>query len=203
MSKSRLTERAIRAAVPPAHELTDAQVPGFVLRVTAQGVKSFGLRYRFGGQARRKSYGIYPEVTLEEAREKALADRRILRNGGDPAMPPAPAKTVPTFAQIVERWKVHKQIGEKLRQWKTAYRTVQRYAMPDAETWPAISPLRRAELSLAERPVNAITRKDVIRILEWVRDELGLEGTVNSVHVSPAFSRSRLTRAKLSLGSIR
>jgi len=41
-------------------------------------------------------------------------------------------------------------------------------------------------LSLSDRPINQIDRKDAVRILEWVRDDLGLFGTVNSVHVALA-----------------
>jgi integrase len=91
---------------------------------------------------------------------------------------PSPSSNVPTFAQIAERWRAAKQANGH-RRTEDAYRLLQRYAMPSPETWPYLPD--RVELSLADRPIDAIDRKDIARILEWVRDRCGLKATVNKV----------------------
>jgi integrase len=180
-NKTRLTDRGIRALRPDARrtiDYADTEVPGLRVRVTPAGVKSFGLRFDWQGRTRRKDYGrCFVELSLEKARELARADRQRLRDGIDPTAP-SPSSNVPTFAQVAERWRAAKQANGHRRA-EDAYRLLQRYAMPSAEAWPDLPD--RAELSLADRPINAIDRKAVARILEWVRDRCGLKATVNKV----------------------
>ncbi|MFY9855473.1 MAG: Arm DNA-binding domain-containing protein, partial [Terracidiphilus sp.] len=49
----------------------DSEIPGFGLRVTANGVKSFILDYRIFGRQRRYTIGQYPELTATAARVEA------------------------------------------------------------------------------------------------------------------------------------
>lgn len=183
MPNIRLTDRSIRALRPTEGAATvdyrDAEVPGLVLRVTPQGVKSFGLRFTFQGRDGRKSYGLYPEVSLATARELARADRQGLRDGIDPNATPAVPSPVPTFGQMVERWKAAK-LAKGHRQVGTAYEVLKRYAMPSAEVWPDLAD--REQLTLEHRPIDQIKRKDIVRILEWMRDRVGVKAMVNRVH---------------------
>jgi integrase len=183
MPKTRLTDRFIRALRPTEGAATvdyrDAEVPGLVLRVTPQGVKSFGLRFTFQGRDGRKSYGLYPEVSLDKARDLARADRQGLRDGIDPNAAPTLATPVPTFGQMVVRWKAAK-LAKGHRQVGTAYGVLKRYAMPTAEVWPDLAD--RVQLTLEHRPIDQIKRKDIVRILEWMRDRVGVKAMVNRVH---------------------
>jgi integrase len=182
MAKTRLTDRFIRALRPTGAatvDYRDAEVPGLVLRATPQGVKSFGLRFTFQGRDGRKSYGPYPEVTLARARDLARVDRQGLRDGIDPNAAPAVASPVPTFGQMVERWKAAK-LAKGHRQVGAAYGVLRRYAMPTAEVWPDLAD--RETLTLEHRPIDQIRRKDIVRILEWMRDRVGVKAMVNRVH---------------------
>ena len=60
--------------------------------------KSWGQRVRVGGEAHQSRTGPYPVVTLREAREKALENRRALHWGQDPR-----DAGVPTFEAAVEK----------------------------------------------------------------------------------------------------
>ncbi len=94
MAKKPLTDRAVQAAKAPAKgvaEITDAAVTGLQLRVTASGVKSWALRYRWGGAPRRLALGRYPTVGLAEARAAALEALRRVAAGADPGATPAGA----------------------------------------------------------------------------------------------------------------
>lgn len=62
----------------------DGKVPGFGVRVTAKGVKSFYLKYRLGDQYGRMNLGRYPDTSLAKARSKALTALAALADGLDP-----------------------------------------------------------------------------------------------------------------------
>jgi hypothetical protein len=55
-----------------------------MLLVKASGARSWVLRYQLKGRRRDMGLGPYPEVTLAEARRKALEARHLLVDGVDP-----------------------------------------------------------------------------------------------------------------------
>ncbi len=59
---------------------------GLFLLVKAAGYKWWRFRYRFDGKEKLLSLGVYPEITLREARRKRLVHRRMVANGIDPAI---------------------------------------------------------------------------------------------------------------------
>ena len=52
-------------------ETPDGSVPGLYLVVQPSGVKSFALRYRYGGKSKKLTLGRYPTLSLADARQKA------------------------------------------------------------------------------------------------------------------------------------
>jgi integrase len=77
----RLTARAIQAA--KARGLY-ADGKGLYLRVGPTGSKSWIYRYVSAGRQHDLGLGPFPEVSLAEARERAMAQRRLRINGNDP-----------------------------------------------------------------------------------------------------------------------
>ena len=77
---------------------------GLILRVKprqAGGVtKNWVQRLRIHGKPVNIGLGVYPVVTLAQARETALANRRAVAGGEDPRIKPA---IVPTFAEAAEQ----------------------------------------------------------------------------------------------------
>lgn len=67
-------------------EVWDEQIPGFGMRVSKTGTKSFILLYRHRGRARRFTLGRYPVLTLAAARDKAIDALRQVRDGVDPML---------------------------------------------------------------------------------------------------------------------
>ena len=49
------------------------------------GAKYWRCKYRFMGKEKRLAFGVYPEVSLAEAREKRESARKLLAEGTDPA----------------------------------------------------------------------------------------------------------------------
>jgi hypothetical protein len=49
------------------------------------GRKWWRLKYRFGGKEKRLPLGVYPEVSLKDARERRAEARKLLANEIDPS----------------------------------------------------------------------------------------------------------------------
>src|SRR6266576_3700910 len=57
---------------------------GLYLRVSGTGAKSWVFRFQLDGKRRDMGLGPYPDISLAEAREKAMAHRRQRHDGTDP-----------------------------------------------------------------------------------------------------------------------
>jgi hypothetical protein len=83
----KLTKRTLDATPCPIIGqvfLRDADIPGFGVRLTKSG-KVFILEKRIQGRMRRVTIGAYGPLTMEQAREKALALTHEIIEGHDPA----------------------------------------------------------------------------------------------------------------------
>jgi len=80
-----LTDTAIRNAKPSdkAKKLFDGG--GLYLEVAPSGGKWWRLKYRYGGKEKRLSLGVYPDVSLKDARERRDEARKLLANEIDPS----------------------------------------------------------------------------------------------------------------------
>lgn len=58
---------------------------GLFLEVTSKGSKRWRLKFRFGGKEKLISFGLYPTVSLKEARQKRDDAKRLLANGINPS----------------------------------------------------------------------------------------------------------------------
>ncbi|WP_250481418.1 integrase arm-type DNA-binding domain-containing protein [Caballeronia sp. NCTM5] len=81
-----LTDVGVRNAKPrdKLYRLFDER--GMYLEISTSGGKWWRLKYRFGGKEKRLSLGVYPDVSLKEARERRDEARKLLANGIDPGI---------------------------------------------------------------------------------------------------------------------
>ena len=79
-----LTDRAIRNAKPADKPLRLFDAGGMYLEIAPSGGKWWRFKYRFGGKEKRLSLGVYPDVSLTNARDRRDAARKILAAGTDP-----------------------------------------------------------------------------------------------------------------------
>ena len=146
----RLSVRKIELLKPaPAgqrYQLMDEMVPGFGIRVTDTGQRTFILRMRFPGSSNlnRRALGDYPELSLEAARAKAGKWRALVKEGKDPTAEEKPAAT---FGSVCEDWFAEKVRGE--RKAKDVEREVRKEFMA---RW-------------AKRPITGITAVDVVEVI--------------------------------------
>ncbi len=52
--------------------------------ISPKGAKLWRWKYRFGSKEKRLALGVYPEVSLAEARAQHLDARKVIRSGIDP-----------------------------------------------------------------------------------------------------------------------
>ncbi|MHA0730990.1 Arm DNA-binding domain-containing protein, partial [Escherichia coli] len=90
-----LTDAKIRAAKPTdkAYKLTDGA--GMFLLVHPNGSRYWRLRYRILGKEKTLALGVYPEVSLSEARTKREEARKLISEGVDPCEQKRAKKVVP------------------------------------------------------------------------------------------------------------
>ena len=119
-----------------------------VVRVTANGrlSKSWIQRVRIGGRETNLGLGTYPVLSLAEAREAALENRRAIAQGIDPR-----SGGVPTFAEAVEA-----VIALHAAGWRDAERT--------ATDWRRTL-ARHVFPAFGNRPVSEVTSTDIHGVL--------------------------------------
>ncbi len=141
-----LSAAFIRSAPPGRH----ADGNGMYLFVQPAGTRSWIQRLVIRGRRRELGLGAAALVSLAEARELALANRKLARSGGDPLADKRRAEGVPTFADAARRVVEQKQGGWRGR-WHAQnwLRSLERYAFP----------------RIGERPVSEVNSADVLEIL--------------------------------------
>ncbi|KJS27344.1 MAG: integrase [Hyphomonadaceae bacterium BRH_c29] len=80
----KLTDTDIDALLPEARSYKRADGRGLYILVVPTGSKLWRMNYRFEGKQKTLSFGGWPIVTLEEAREKCLKAKRLLKQDIDP-----------------------------------------------------------------------------------------------------------------------
>jgi Arm DNA-binding domain len=80
-----LTDREIHATKPTRYLRKISDQGGLHLLVTPKGCCRWRYNYRFARRYRSLSLGIYPFVSLEDARSRHEFARRLLAHGFDPA----------------------------------------------------------------------------------------------------------------------
>ena len=126
---------------------------GLTLRIDARGNKRWVQRLTIRRRQRNLGLGSYPEVSIEEAREMALANWRAAREGRDPVAEKRMARTgdMPIFEDVARRvialrrptWSNDKHAA----QWENSLAT---YVFP----------------VIGRVPVDAVTTNDVLAVLE-------------------------------------
>ena len=141
-----LSAAFIRSAPPGRH--CDGQ--GLYLVVQPTGTRSWVQRIVIRGRKRELGLGSTALVPLAEAREQALANRKLARQGGDPLAEKRRSQGMPTFADAAVRVVEQKRAGWRSprhpQQWLSS---LKRYAFP----------------RVGEQPVADVTRADVLDIL--------------------------------------
>lgn len=102
----RLSERMVRSAAPSARDrlVFDKEARGLAVVVYRSGRKAWAVRYRVSGRVRQMVLGGWPELSLAEARIRALEVRAAAARGSDPLGDREALRRAPTLDELVERY---------------------------------------------------------------------------------------------------
>jgi hypothetical protein len=147
------------------------------LVVDPSGAKRWLLRTLVHGRRRDIGLGSLRLVTLAEAREKALAYRKIARDGGNPLVDARKArKAVPTFAEAAEKVHAERSVAwrnkKHVQQW---INTLREYANPvigdfrvdqidSPDILKVLSPIWLTKAETARR-----VRQRIGTVLDWAK----------------------------------
>ncbi|MGG1949008.1 integrase arm-type DNA-binding domain-containing protein [Trinickia sp. NRRL B-1857] len=112
-----LTDVAVRAAKPreKAYKLADGH--GMYLEVMPSGAKYWRLKYRIDGKEKRAALGVYPNVSLLEARKERDKIKESVRAGLDPTHEKRRLKLERTldranlFEAVAREWHDKQKVG--------------------------------------------------------------------------------------------
>jgi hypothetical protein len=129
-----LTDIKVRNAKTQSkpYKLTDGD--GMFLYVHTSGSKYWRLKYRFMGKEKLLALGVYPDVSLADARARRAEARKAIAAGNDPSQTKQEAKRLAllksenTFEAIAREW--HET---NLNTWTPSRRCRARAVRPAAE----------------------------------------------------------------------
>ncbi len=155
-----LTDTATRNAKTAGNPYSLADGGGLSLRIQPNGGKWWRFRYRFDGKAKMLSLGIYPDVTLKDARVRRDAARKMLADGIDPGVHRKEAKAERAIRAANSLEAVTREWAEKMAaSWVPAYgqrllRRFERDIFPLIGAKP-ISEIKPVELLAVLRKIEA------------------------------------------------
>ncbi|CNI24866.1 MULTISPECIES: tyrosine-type recombinase/integrase [Yersinia] len=111
----KLNARQVDTAKPKEKPYKLSDGGGLFLLVKTTGSRCWRLKYRIAGKEKLLAFGVYPDITLAEARAKRDEAKRILAVGGDPGEEKKVEKQTRkvsidnTFEALAREWHAYKR----------------------------------------------------------------------------------------------
>ena len=126
----RLSEIKLRNLKPETKQYKIYDGQGLYVIVTPKGKKYFRYDYRFQGKRKTISLGVYPTVSLKEARKKLIKVKYLLAEGLDPVAQRGGKKSSDCFEPVAREW-----FGIKRKAWtdkhaRTVIRRLETFVFP-------------------------------------------------------------------------
>lgn len=154
-----LTDLQIRKEKPTDKPRKLSDGGGLYLLVNQTG-KYWRWKYRFEGKEKVMALGVYPEVTLAEARQAHQGARKLLATGVDPvADRKQVAQTKATFQQVARSWWEHWSPARSARHAEYVIRRL------EADVFPA----------LGERPIDEIQAPELVKMIKVIEGRGALD----------------------------
>ena len=169
-----LTDKEIKAAKPKQKEYKLFDGGGLYLAVTPKDQKWWRLKYIIEGKEKRLSLGVYPTTSLQDARAQREELKTLIAKGIDPASKRKEKKEVArqqeakkenTFYNVSQSWLLsyRDQVSENYH--TRLGRALTNYIYP----------------TIKHKPIDEVTRLEVIKIMEGLKNKGLLETARRSV----------------------
>ena len=161
-----LTDTKIRAAKPADKPYRLSDEKGLYLEITSAGGRYWRMKYRYQGKEKRLAFGVYPDISLAQARAKRDQARALLADGTDPGHAKKEAKrekaksAANSFEAIAREWHGIQAAGR----WTEGHATktlqgLEKHIFPE----------------LGHRPISEITPAELLAVLKAMQ----AEGTID------------------------
>jgi integrase len=155
-----LSDAAVRNAKAKTKPYKMSDGDGLFLLVMPSGSKYWRLKYFFAGKEKLLALGVYPDVTLADARERRAQSRKVLAAGNDPGAAKKEAKRLithqhaNTFELVAREWHQNRRT-----KWTPLYAT---------------KTLKRLETlvftKLGTRPIADITTHELLSVMREIEE---------------------------------
>jgi integrase len=171
MARDRLSDAKVRGAKRASKPYKLYDGGGLFLLVHPNGSRYWRLKYRIGSKEKLFAIGVYPDVTLADARAKALDARRLVGEGADPVSERRrhrannAASGAETFQAIAEEW-----MASRVNVWSPSYQVGVRSALA-SNLYPQIGdlPIRSISVPMVREALLFMERRGALVALRKVR----------------------------------
>jgi integrase len=185
------------------------RVPGLNFQVTAAGLRSWVIRYRFHGVEHLYTFADFPELNTKAARAKARALRQQIRDGVNPKAARDAARAAPTVADMAKRYEAEHLPGKRPRSADEDRALIRGYILPTLGKLKvadvAMQDVRKMhrEITAAGKPVRANRALACVRTMfnlamspEWkMRADNPARGGTGGIAMNPEDGRERFLSA--------
>lgn len=158
-----ITEVQVKNAKPQDKAFKLADGGGLYLEVLPSGGKSWRLKYRFGGQEKRLVFGLWPDVSLRQARQLREDARALVAEGVDPgekrkqdtlAEAESQAIQAATFELVAREWHSKQRIAWTEKTAKQILDRLERHIFPH----------------MGELPITQISAPELLAVLQKLEE---------------------------------
>jgi integrase len=153
-----LTDAKVRTAKPRAKKYKMFDGDGLYLEVLPTSAKYWRMKYYFGGKEKLLALGVYPHISLADARDRRAQARKVLAAGNDPGEAKKEAKRLAVskshnaFEVIAREW-----LEIRKHEWTPGHFRAKRCQV-ETHVLP----------KLGKRPIAEITAPDVLAMARVV-----------------------------------
>ena len=153
-----LSDAKVRSAKPRSNPYKISDGEGMFLLIAPSGSKYWRLKYHYAGKEKLLALGVYPEVSLSDARERRFQARKALAAGYDPGEIKKEAKRLTVqksesaFEVVAREWIEQRKHEWAGRSTKIKVSRLERHVFPKIGT----------------RPISDITAPEILSMLRDV-----------------------------------
>lgn len=173
----------IRNAKPKdkPYKIYDGSGTSLYCLVMPNGSKYWRFDYVFNGKRKTLSLGTYPETTLEEARNKVLELRKLVKDGIDPSAKRKAERSGSTFQDVAKEWLATKRNSWTPKHAQKVVSILERHIFP----------------CLGNKNIKDVTPQDVIACLNPIQEAGKLETAHKALEITGQVCRYAIIQGKI------